>query len=61
MLDDHNNKNIRWGRFGGKGNLKEVLLGGGGGVKEKKERLYVDTIIYTNLICFVYQDMRRYF
>ena len=37
MLDDHNNKNIRWGRFGGKGNLKEVLLGGGAGFRKSKK------------------------
>ena len=61
MLDDHNNKNIRWGRFGRKGETYGGSARGGGRVKEKKERLYVDTIIYTNLICFVYQDMRRYF
>ena len=37
MLDDHNNKNIRWGRFGGKGNLKEGLLGGGAGLRKRKK------------------------
>ena len=37
MLDDHNNKNIRWGRFGRKGETYGGSARGGAGLRKSKK------------------------